>query len=94
MEDADLLEQNDCDPAALALGHFRAETDQQRFDVLPSNIRARRVGEDCFQRLLANRLPLGPAGPPFALCLTEGSAHLPSSGRYKTAPRASAAQAG
>jgi hypothetical protein len=56
VEDADLLEQNDCDAAAFAFGDFRAKTDQQRFDVLPNDIRAGRVGEDCLQCLLMGSL--------------------------------------
>ena len=56
VEDADLLEQNDRDAATFAFGDFRAETDQQRFDVLPNDIRAGRVGEDCLQCLLMGAL--------------------------------------
>jgi hypothetical protein len=58
VEDADLLEQNDCDAAAFAFGDFRPKTDQQRFNVLPSDIRAGRVGEDCLQCLLMGALHL------------------------------------
>jgi hypothetical protein len=56
VEDADLLEQNDRDAAAFAFGDFRAKTDQQRFDVLPNDIRSGRVGEDCLQCLLMDAL--------------------------------------
>ena len=56
VEDADRLEQNDRDAAAFAFGDFRAKTDQQRFNVLPNDIRAGRVGEDCLQCLLMGAL--------------------------------------
>ncbi len=49
MEDADLLEKNDCDAATFAFADLRAKTDQECFDVLPSDIRAGWVSEDCFQ---------------------------------------------
>lgn len=52
MEDADLLEKDDCYAATFAFADFRAKAYQKCLDVLPSNIRAGWMGEDCFQRLL------------------------------------------
>ena len=56
MEDAHLVEQNDCDAATFALGDFRSKTAQESFDVLPGDVRAGWVCEDCFQRLLMGAL--------------------------------------
>ena len=49
MKDAHLIEQDDCDAAALPFTDFCSKTDQESFDVLPGDVRAGRVGEDCFQ---------------------------------------------
>ena len=56
MEDADLLEQNDCDAATFAFADFGSDTDEECFDILPGDIRAGWVGEDCFKRLLMGSL--------------------------------------
>ena len=56
MENAHLVEQNDRDSATFALGHFRTKTAQERLDVLPGNVRARWVYENCFESLLMGAL--------------------------------------
>ena len=56
MEDTYLVEQKDCDPATFALGGFRAKTYQQCFDVLPGDVCAGWVCEDCFECLLMGPL--------------------------------------
>ena len=56
MEDPHLVEQHDRYAAARSLADFRAETDKQRFDVLPGNVRAGGVGEDCIKRLQMSAL--------------------------------------
>ena len=49
MEDTDFLEQEDRYAASFSFGDFRTKTAQKRFDVLPVDVRAGRVCEDCFQ---------------------------------------------
>ena len=49
MEDADLMEQNDCYSATFALADLRAKADQERFNILPGDVCAGWVGEDRFQ---------------------------------------------
>ncbi len=56
MENAHLVEQNDRYAPSRPLADFLAETDKQSFDVLPGNVRAGGVGEDCFKRLQMSAL--------------------------------------
>lgn len=51
MKNADFTEQDDGDPAAFAFADRRAKIAQECFYVLPSNVCAGRMGEDCFQCL-------------------------------------------
>lgn len=56
MEDADLLEQDDCYAATFAFADLCAKTDQECFDVLPRDVCAGWVGEDRFQCPLVGTL--------------------------------------
>ena len=56
MEDADFLEQENRNAATFAFGDFCTKTEQKRFDVLPVDVRAGGVCEDCFQCPLMSTL--------------------------------------
>ena len=56
VEDAHLVEQDDCDAATFALADLSSETAQKCFDVLPGNVRAGWVRKECFQCLLMGTL--------------------------------------
>ena len=56
MENAHLTEKNDCDPAAFALADLCSKAAQEGFDVLPHDVRAGRVCEDCFECSLVGAL--------------------------------------
>ena len=58
MENAYLFEQNDCDAATLPLADFPSQINKESFDVLPGDVRAGWVCEDCFQCLLMGALHL------------------------------------
>ena len=49
MEDTNFFEEHNSDAAALAFTDYRAETYEECLDVLPGDVRAGRVCEDCFQ---------------------------------------------
>ena len=49
MEDANFLEEDDSHATTFALADFPAKAFEQGFYVLPSDVRAGRVGEDCFK---------------------------------------------
>lgn len=51
MKDPNLVEQDDGNTASFTFAHFRAEGDQERFDVLPAKVCAGRMREDCLQSL-------------------------------------------
>lgn len=51
VKDADLLKEVDRYATALSFGDFGAKPDKERFDVLPGDVRAGRVGEDGFESL-------------------------------------------
>ena len=56
MEDPYLAEEHDRDTTALALGDVCAEAAQQCFDVLPGDVCAGWMGEDCFESPLMGAL--------------------------------------
>ena len=56
MKDAHLAEQDNCDATTLSLADFGSKPVEERFDVLPLDIRTCRVSEDDFERALV--LPL------------------------------------
>ena len=58
VEDTHFVEQDDGNPAALALADLGPELGEERFDVLPLDVCARRMREDNFNRALM--LPLHP----------------------------------
>lgn len=56
VEDSDLVEQHDRDSTAFAFADLGAQANQQCFDVLPGDVRAGGVCEDCFQSPLMGAL--------------------------------------
>lgn len=56
VEDADFIEENNRDATSFALADFCTESDQKRFDVLPSDVRAGGVGEQRLYGLLMRTL--------------------------------------
>ena len=60
MEHPYLAEENDSNSATFSLGDVSAKFPEQRLDVAPLNIGARRVGEQEFERALV--LPLHASG--------------------------------
>jgi hypothetical protein len=51
VKDANLLEEVDGYATAFSLGNLGAKPDEERFDVLPGDVRAGRVGKDGFEGL-------------------------------------------
>jgi len=49
VENAHFVEQNNSDATAFAFTDFSAEATEKGFDVLPGDVRAGRVREDCFK---------------------------------------------
>ena len=56
MEDANLVEQRDCDAAAFAFADFGSKAAEECLDVFPGNVRAGWVCEDRFQCPLVRAL--------------------------------------
>ena len=56
MEDADFLEKDYCYATTFALADLCAEANKKCFDVLPGDVRASWMGEDCFQGSLMRAL--------------------------------------
>ena len=56
MEDANFLEQEDRNPATFSFGNVCTKTTQKRLDVLPADVCAGGMCEDCFQCPLMSTL--------------------------------------
>jgi hypothetical protein len=56
VEDADLLEEVDCDATTFSLGDFGTKADEECLDVLPGDVRAGWVSKDGFESLAVTAL--------------------------------------
>ena len=56
VKDANLLKEVDGDATAFPLGDLGAKPEQERFDVIPGDVRTGRVGKDGFESLAVTAL--------------------------------------